>query len=165
MWHSSECHIRLSACQRSMWSIRSLASVHSRVSGFCFDRCCSYTLHASRHVITICQHEPGSIDLVSIYLLEFPSITCGPAWCSSWSFLLKKSEIAGSNPSLAFKFQRNKMILSRSAVKIQYCGSLRDREVAYSASDRQGSNFESCVRRAVWGLSHPSHHPQEVILA
>ena len=39
-------------------------------------------------------------------------------------------------------------------------GSLRDREVACSASDRQGSNFESCVWRTV-----SSHHPQEVLLA
>ena len=39
-------------------------------------------------------------------------------------------------------------------------GSLRDWEVAYSASDRQGSNFESCVWRVL-----SSHHPQEVILA
>ena len=42
-------------------------------------------------------------------------------------------------------------------------GSLRDRKVEYSASDRHGSNFESCVWRAV--SSHSSHHPQEVILA
>ena len=28
-------------------------------------------------------------------------------------------------------------------------GSLRDRKVAYSASDRRGSNFESCVLRTV----------------
>ena len=39
----------------------------------------------------------------------------------------------------------------------------RDREVAYSASDRQGSNFESCVWRTV--SSHSSHPPQEVLLA
>ena len=41
-------------------------------------------------------------------------------------------------------------------------GSLRDREVACSASDRQSSNLESCV----WGAvsSHSSHHPQEVLL-
>ena len=38
-----------------------------------------------------------------------------------------------------------------------------DREVECSASDRQGSNFESCVRRAV--SSHSSHHPQWVLLA
>ena len=42
-------------------------------------------------------------------------------------------------------------------------GSLRDREVACSASDRQSSNFESCVWRAV--SSDSSRHPQEVILA
>ena len=42
-------------------------------------------------------------------------------------------------------------------------GSLRDREVACSASDRQGSNFESCVCRTV--SSQSSHHPQEVLLA
>ena len=42
-------------------------------------------------------------------------------------------------------------------------GSLRDREVACSASDRQGSNFESCVWRTV--SSHSSHHRQEVLQA
>ena len=42
--------------------------------------------------------------------------------------------------------------------------SLRDREIACSTSDRQGSNFEFCVWRAV--SSHSSHHPpQEVRLA
>ena len=40
---------------------------------------------------------------------------------------------------------------------------LRDREVACSASDRQGPNFESCVWRTV--SSQSSHHPQEVLLA
>ena len=42
-------------------------------------------------------------------------------------------------------------------------GSLRDREVACSASGRQGSNLESCVWRTV--SSQSSHHPQEVLLA
>ena len=37
-------------------------------------------------------------------------------------------------------------------------GSLRDQEVACSASNRQGSNFESCVWRT-------PHNPQEVLLA
>ena len=46
---------------------------------------------------------------------------------------------------------------------VSIVGSLRDREVACSASDRQGSNFESCVWRTV--SSHSSHHPQEVLLA
>ena len=45
--------------------------------------------------------------------------------------------------------------------KVSIVGSLR--EVACSASDRQGSNFESCVWRTV--SSQSSHHPQEVLLA
>ena len=40
---------------------------------------------------------------------------------------------------------------------LNFVGSLRDRVVACSASDRQGSNFESCVWRTV--SSHSSHHP------
>ena len=42
-------------------------------------------------------------------------------------------------------------------------GNLREREVACSVLNRQGSNFESCVWRAV--SSHLSHHQQEVLLA
>ena len=41
--------------------------------------------------------------------------------------------------------------------------NLYDQEVACSASDRQGSYFESCVWRTV--SSHSSHHSQEVFLA
>ena len=48
-------------------------------------------------------------------------------------------------------------------MKVSIVGSLRDREVACSASDRQGSNFESCVWRTV--SSQSFHHPQEVLLA
>ena len=55
------------------------------------------------------------------------------------------------------------MFLPHPRVKVNIVGSLRDREVACSASDRQGSNFESCVWRTV--SSHSSHHPQEVLLA
>ena len=35
--------------------------------------------------------------------------------------LISKSEIEGSGPALAFKFQRNEMFIPRSLVKIQYC--------------------------------------------
>ena len=35
--------------------------------------------------------------------------------------------------------------------------------ISFQASDRQGSNFESCVWRTV--SSQSSHHPQEVLLA
>ena len=54
------------------------------------------------------------------------------------------------------------MFLPHPRVKLSIVGSLRDREVACSASDRQGSNFESCVWRTV--SSHSFHHTQEVFL-
>ena len=55
------------------------------------------------------------------------------------------------------------MFLPHPRVKVSIAGSLRDQEVACSASDRQGSNFESCVWRTV--SSQSSHHPQEFLLA
>ena len=55
------------------------------------------------------------------------------------------------------------MFLLHPRVKVSIVGSLRDREVACSASDRQGSNFESSVWRTV--SSQSSHHSQEVLLA
>ena len=59
--------------------------------------------------------------------------------------------------------KETKMFLPHPRVKVSIVGSLRDKEVACSASDRQGSNFESCVWRTV--SSQSSHHPQEVLLA
>ena len=59
--------------------------------------------------------------------------------------------------------KETKMFLPHPRVKVSIAGSLREREVACSASDRQGSNFESCVWRTV--SSQSSHHPQEVLLA
>ena len=59
--------------------------------------------------------------------------------------------------------KKTKMFLPHPRVKVSIVGSLRDWEVACSASDRQGSNFESCVWRTV--SSQSSHHPQEVLLA
>ena len=59
--------------------------------------------------------------------------------------------------------KETKMFLPHPLVKLSIVGSFRDREVACSASDRQGSYFESCVWRAV--PSHSFHHPQEVLLA
>ena len=55
------------------------------------------------------------------------------------------------------------MFFPHPRVKVSIVGSLRDREVACSASDRQGSNFESCVWKTV--SSQSSHHPKEVLLA
>ena len=68
----------------------------------------------------------------------------------------------GSFPGLG-GLKETKMILPHPLVKLSIVGSLRDREVTYSASDHRGSNFESCVWRAV--SSHSSHHPQEVLQA
>ena len=67
--------------------------------------------------------------------------------------------------SLAIKTGSNGVLYHTIIIQIEVSivGSLRDREVACSASDRQGSNFESCVWRTV--SSQSSHHPQEVLLA
>ena len=72
------------------------------------------------------------------------------------------ARVRGSVPGLG-GLKETKMFLPHPRVKVSMVGSLRDREVACSASDRQGSNFESCVWRTV--SSQSSHHPQEVLLA
>ena len=59
--------------------------------------------------------------------------------------------------------KETKMFFPHPLIKLSIVGSLRVREVVYSASDLQGLNFESCVWRAV--SSHSSHHPQDVFLA
>ena len=73
-----------------------------------------------------------------------------------------KSGVRGPFPGLG-GLKETYMFLPHPLVKLSIVGSLRDREVACSASERQDSNSESCVRRAV--SSHSSHHPQEVLLA
>ena len=72
------------------------------------------------------------------------------------------ARVQGSVPGLG-GLKETKMFLPHPRVKVSIAGSLRDREVACSASDRQGSNFESCVWRTV--SSQSSHHPQEVLPA
>ena len=67
--------------------------------------------------------------------------------------------VLGSFPGLG-GLKETKIFLPHPLVKLSIVRSLRDREVACSASDRQGSNFESCVWRVV-----SSHHPQDVLLA
>ena len=60
-----------------------------------------------------------------------------------------------------------RVVVSTAAFHARVRGSVPGlgclKEVACSASDRQGSNFESCVWRTV--SSQSSHHPQEVLLA
>ena len=72
------------------------------------------------------------------------------------------ARVRGSVPGLG-GLKEAKLFLPHPRVKVSIVGSLCDREVACSASDRQGSNFESCVWRTV--SSQSSHHPQEVLLA
>ena len=70
--------------------------------------------------------------------------------------------VRGSVPGLG-SLKETKMFLPHPHVKVSIVGSLRDREVACSASDRQGLYFESCVWRTV--SSQSFHHPQGVLLA
>ena len=71
------------------------------------------------------------------------------------------ARVRGSVPGLG-GLKETRMFLPHPRVKVSIAGSLRDREVACSALNRQGSNFESCV----WGTvsSQSAHHPQEVLL-
>ena len=59
----------------------------------------------------------------------------------------------GSVPGLG-DLKETKMFLPHPRVKVSIVGSLRDRDVACSASDRQGSNFESCVWTGQCHLNH-----------
>ena len=72
------------------------------------------------------------------------------------------ARVRGSVPGLG-GLKKTKLFLPHPRVKVSIVGSLPDRELACSASDRQGSNFESCVWRTV--SSQSPHHPQEVLLA
>ena len=72
------------------------------------------------------------------------------------------ARVRGSFPDLG-GWKETKMFFHHLLVTLSIVGSLRDREVACSASDLQGLNFESCVWRAV--SSQSSYHPQEVLLA
>ena len=72
------------------------------------------------------------------------------------------ARVRGSLPGLG-GLKETKTFLPHPLVKLSIMGSLHGREVACSASDLQGFNFESCVWRAL--SSHSSHHPQEVLLA
>ena len=72
------------------------------------------------------------------------------------------ARVRGSVPGPG-NLKETKMFLPHPRVKVSIVGSLRDREVACSASDRQVTNFETCVWRTV--SSQSSHHPQEVLLA
>ena len=54
------------------------------------------------------------------------------------------ARVRGSVPGLS-GFKETKMFLLHPRVKVSIVGNLRDREVASSASERQGSNFDSVI--------------------
>ena len=72
----------------------------------------------------------------------------------------------GSFPGLG-GLKETKMFLPHPLVKLSIVGSLRDRKVVRSASDRQGSNIPSLVSsKSLYMMVsfHSSHHPLEVLL-
>ena len=58
------------------------------------------------------------------------------------------ARVRGSVPGIG-GLKETKMFLPHPRVKVSIVGGLRDREAACSASNCQGSNFESCVWRTV----------------
>ena len=69
--------------------------------------------------------------------------------------LFGKSVIEGSRPTLAFKLKKIRCVFLDHLQRFSIVRSPRDREVAlaYSVSNRQGTNFELCVWRAVSSLN------------
>ena len=110
----------------------------------------------------IIQNTNASWYLYYIIYLLFLNIVLGGGPRVVVSTAAFHARVRGSVPGLG-GLKETKMFLPHPRVKVSIVGSLRDREVACSASDRQGSNFESCVWRTV--SSQSSHHPQEVLLA
>ena len=72
------------------------------------------------------------------------------------------ARVRGSFPGLC-GLKEPKMFLPHPLVKLSNVESLRDRQVACSASNPQGLKFEGFAWRAV--SFHSSHYPQEVLLA
>ena len=58
------------------------------------------------------------------------------------------ARVRGSVPGLG-GLKETKMFLLHPRLKVSIVGSLRDREVACSTSDRQGSNLEFCLEDSV----------------
>ena len=103
----------------------------------------------------------STFHIAMLALLNFQSLeVVGPRVVVSTAAF--HARVRGSVPGLG-GLKETKMFLPHPRVKVSIVGSPRDREVACSTSDRQGSNFESCVWRTV--SSQSSHHPQEVLLA
>ena len=118
---------------------------------------CLHDATVCLHIETVCVHKSATTRARPRVYTTF--LGGGPRVVVSTAAF--HARVRGSVPGLFLK--ETKMFLPHPRVKVSIVGSLRDREVACSASDRQGSNFESCVWRTV--SSQSSHHPQEVLLA
>ena len=78
-------------------------------------------------------------------------------------FVLSKFKTNSQDFSLSIASLKKKCFFPRSLIRIQFCGEPPWPRCSVLGLGRQGSHFKSCVYRAV--SSHPSHHPQDVILA
>ena len=76
---------------------------------------------------------------------------------------LESRKLRARAPRSPSSFKKTECFFPAHSLRFNIVGTLHDREVWCSASDRQSSNFESCDWRPV--SSHSSHHPQEVLLA
>ena len=88
--------------------------------------CSFYPIYVLIHLVILCYTLSGGGPRVVVSTAAF------------------HARVRGSVPGLG-GLKETKMFLPHPRVKVSIVGSLRDREVACSASDRQGSNFESCV--------------------
>ena len=148
--------------------VASTAAFHARVRSSVSGLGAQYhgqhcTLHSFEHFGALHMHnhddkypprpgfEPGTSRLQS-------PVGEGPRVVASTSAF--PARVRGSGPGGS---EETIMFLPHPRVKLSIVGSFRDREVAFSASDRQGSNFESCVWRTV--SFHSAHHSQDVLLA
>ena len=128
-------------------------------------------LSRGREIVSGCNKLLSHVSKFYVVLMldrcSLDLLTCSPAMGGGGPRVVVSTaafhaRVRGSVPGLG-GFKETKMFLPHPRVKVSIVGSLRDREVACSASDRQGSNFESCVWRTVSSQSY--HHPQEALLA
>ena len=103
-----------------------------------------------------------STNEMFLQIMTSRDITVGAGALGWWLEPLPFTREFGVRFPVSAVWKKQKMFLPHPRVKISILGSLRDREVAYSASDRQCANFESCVWKTLSYQS--SHHPQEVLL-
>ena len=88
------------------------------------------------HITCICLY----LELIYAVIQVTPRTGGGPRVVVSTAAF--HARVRGSVPGRG-GLKETKMFLPHPRVKVSIVGSLRDREVACSASDRQGTNFES----------------------